>query len=67
MQSVKAVERAAEKEQLQQGQDLPGAKHSAGEIKRQDAPGAGVKRGAVEEGGEAGLLQGVIEAPPTKA
>ncbi|CAK0787529.1 hypothetical protein CVIRNUC_010749 [Coccomyxa viridis] len=59
-----AVERAAEKEQLQQGQDLPGAKHSAGEIKRQDAPGAGVKRGAVEEGGEAGLLQG-RQAPVT--
>lgn len=66
MQCAKVVERAAEKEQLQQGQDAPGVKHSARETKRQDAPGTGDKGSAGEQGGEAGLLQGVIEAPPAK-
>ena len=67
MRLAKAMKRAEENEQLQQGQDLPGARHSVREIKRQDVPGTGDKGTAVEQRGEAGLLQGVIEAPPVKA
>ena len=68
MQYAKAMERAAENEQLQQqqGQDSPGTRHNAREIRRQDAHGNGDKGSKVEEGGEADVLQRVIEAPPTK-
>ena len=67
MRLAKAVERAAENEQLQQSQDSPGARHSAQEVKRQNAPFIGAKGSAVEQKGGADLLQRVIEAPPVKA
>ena len=66
MHLAKAVERAVEKEQLQQARGLPGTKHGAREIERQDAPETGGKGIAVERRGEAGVLQGVVEATPTK-